>query len=69
MTLAPLTADPILLIDDQVRRFITDGYLQLDCRVPADVHASIYAKLQWILHEEGNPGNNILPAVPEISAR
>jgi hypothetical protein len=22
--------------------------------------------LQWVLHQEGNPGNNILPAVPEM---
>lgn len=58
--------DPILLTDAQVARFITDGYLQFDCGLPAALHAAIYEKLQWILHEEGNPGNNILPAVPEL---
>lgn len=58
--------NPVLLSDEQVRRFITDGYLQLDCGLPAEVHEAIYDKLQWILHEEGNPGNNILPAVPEM---
>lgn len=58
--------NPVLLSDEQVRRFITDGYLQLDCGLPAEIHEAIYDKLQWILHEEGNPGNNILPAVPEM---
>ncbi|HLJ56412.1 MAG TPA: HEAT repeat domain-containing protein [Chthonomonadaceae bacterium] len=55
-----------LLTDNQVRQFIAHGYLVLDCGLPPDVHARIYDKLQWILHEEGNPGNNILPAVPEM---
>src|SRR5438128_12609837 len=66
MPLNPATPDRILLTDEQVRRFITDGYLQLDCGLPAEVHATIYDKLQWVLHEEGNPGNNILPAVPAL---
>lgn len=55
-----------LLSDTEMRRFLTDGYLILNADVPAEVHAAIYRKLQWILHEEGNPGNNILPAVPEM---
>src|SRR5579871_4201418 len=66
MPLNAPTSASVLLSDEQVRRFITDGYLQLDCGLPAEVHAAIYDKLQWILHEEGNPGNNILPAVPEM---
>ncbi len=57
---------PQLLTDDEMRRFITDGYLVLDSGIDADVHGAIYRKLQWILHEEGNPGNNILPTVPEM---
>ena len=60
------THETHLLNDEQVRRFITDGYLQLNCGLPAETHRTIYNKLQWILHEEGNPGNNILPAVPEM---
>ncbi len=60
------SSESVLLNDEQVRRFIADGYLQLNCGLPAEVHAEIYDKLQWILHEEGNPGNNILPAAPEM---
>ena len=55
-----------LLSDDEVRRFITDGYLKLAPDVPADVPPRIDERLLWVLRNEGNPGNNILPAVPEM---
>ena len=55
-----------LLTDEQMRRFVTDGYLALNANVPAAVHLSIYDRLQWVLHHESNPGNNVLPAVPEM---
>jgi hypothetical protein len=57
---------PIPLCDAQVRRFITDGYLLLNADLPATVHEVIYRKLQQVLNEGGNPGNNVLPAVPEM---
>ncbi|MCX6379253.1 MAG: HEAT repeat domain-containing protein [Armatimonadetes bacterium] len=59
-------AQPILLSDEEVSRFITDGYLILDCGLPETLHARIYERLQWVFGKEGNPGNNILPAVPEF---
>ena len=34
--------------------------------LPDQLHASVRDKLNVVLHEEGNPGNNILPRVPEI---
>lgn len=57
---------PIRLCDTQIRRFITDGYLILNADVPAAVHETIYRNLQRVLNEDGNPGNNILPAVPAL---
>ena len=60
------TSPSLPLCDAQVRRFITDGYLVLNADVPAPVHDAIYRKLQRVLNEDGNPGNNILPAVPEM---
>jgi HEAT repeat protein len=60
------TSSPTLLDDAQVRRFLTDGYLLLNTDVPAAMHETIYSKIQRVLNEEGNPGNNILPAVPEL---
>ena len=58
--------DEVLLTDEQVRRFVTDGYLVLNANLAPEVHEGIYNRLQWVLQQEGNPGNNILPAVPEM---
>lgn len=60
------TQSNVLLSDEQVRRFITDGYLILNAGGDASLHERIYEKLQWALQKEGNPGNNILPRVPEL---
>lgn len=57
---------PRLLTDDEVRRFITDGFLILSPDVPGSVHERIDERLLWLLHKEGNPGNNVLPIVPEM---
>lgn len=57
---------PVFLSDEEVSRFITDGFLVLESGLPPAVHAKIYEKIQSVLGKEGNPGNNILPAVPEM---
>jgi hypothetical protein len=58
--------DEVLLTDEQVRRFVTDGYLVLNANVAPEVHQTIYDRLQWVMHQESNPGNNVLPVVPEM---
>jgi len=55
-----------LLSDEQMQTFICDGYLVLHPQLPEAVHAGAYEKLQWMLDEEYNPGNNVLPRVPEM---
>lgn len=57
-----------LLCDDQVRRFITDGYLVLPPVGSEELHQRIDERMLWLLHKEGNPGNNVLPAIPEMYA-
>ena len=59
-------AAPKLLADEQVRRFITDGFLILSPDVPELVHQRIDERLLWMVHNENNPGNNVLPMVPEM---
>ena len=59
---------PILLNDEQMRRFIVDGYLVLKPNLPAELHKRVYDRLDRVIRKEGNPGNNILPAVPELQA-
>ena len=55
-----------LLNVDDIRRFITDGYVQVNAGLPAEFHRDLYEKIETVLEEEGNPGNNILPRIPEI---
>lgn len=55
-----------LLRDDAVRRFITEGYVQVNAGLPASFHRDLYREIETVLDEEGNPGNNILPRIPEI---
>ncbi len=58
--------EPILLIDEQMREFIVNGYLVLEPTVPEGTHEACYRKLSEIIDSELNPGNNILPRVPEM---
>ena len=56
-----------LLNDEQMREFLCNGYLVLKPNLPTELHSFIYQKLQWMLDEDYNPGNNILPRVPEMN--
>jgi HEAT repeat protein len=55
-----------LLTDEQMKRFITDGFLLLQTDFPQQFHDNIIEKLNEVYANEGNPGNNILPRIPEI---
>ena len=57
---------PVLLNDDQMRNYITDGYIKLDYSVPAEVHEAIAVKLDRMLELGPNLGNNVLPHAPEF---
>ena len=69
-----MTASPLLLDDDAMRRFIIDGYLVLQPDFPAEYHERIYQQIEKVV-AGGNPQNNLLPRVPaveqveELSAR
>ena len=55
------------LLDDAVmRRFIVDGYLQVQADLAAGFHARIREQIDAVLARKGNPGDDILPHVPEI---
>ena len=59
--------DQIRLLDDAaMRQFIVDGYLQVQADLPAAVHHRICRRIDAMLAKEGNPGDDILPQVPEI---
>ncbi|MYB48015.1 MAG: hypothetical protein F4X72_01860 [Dehalococcoidia bacterium] len=58
--------DAVRLTDDQMRTFIRDGYITVRPDLPREYHDEMFAKLDDIYETEGNPGNNLLPRIPEL---
>ena len=59
---------PILLGNDQVQRFIVDGFVLIQTDFEsAPVHSSVFDKLEAAFELDGNDGANVLPRVPDIS--
>jgi len=59
---------PILLNDEQMQNFIRDGYLILHPDFPEGFNEKVYTRIDESFDKTGgkNPGNNLLPAVPEL---
>ncbi|SEO50903.1 HEAT repeat domain-containing protein [Paenibacillus sp. OV219] len=55
-----------LLNDEQMIQFITKGYVVLQNELPEELHRSVMNQIDFAFQNEGNPGNNILPRVPDI---
>lgn len=51
---------------EQRQQFHREGYVILHPDLPTTLHTDVQQRLAWILKNEGNPGNNILPAVPAL---
>ena len=60
-----MTKAPLLLTDEQVQRYIADGFVVLDSGLPADFHAAVTDDLRFAMkHETPLPGDNLLPRIP-----
>ena len=55
-----------LFNDNQMQDFIVNGYVTVKTDLPASFHEHIYNQLNAVVEAEGNPGNNVLPRIPEI---
>ena len=55
-----------LFTDEQMKQFIANGYVIIKPDIPTSLHETISQKLDEVIAKEGNPGNNLLPRVPEI---
>ena len=55
-----------LLNPEEIRDFIVNGYIQIQTDFPTDLHGHIYQQIEAVLTKEGNPGNNLLPRIPDI---
>ena len=56
----------ILLSDSQMRHFIVNGYVTVTADFPSAFHDSVRAQAERIFASKGNPGNDILPAIPQL---
>lgn len=57
---------PLLLSDAQVQHFLQHGYLTLRTQLPPEFHQEVYRRTEEVFAKEGNPGNNVLPRIPEL---
>ena len=57
---------PILFNDGQMRQYIANGYVLIRPSVPDELHRTIDDKFNFIREQEFNPGNNIVPRLPEL---
>lgn len=58
--------EAFLFDDAAMRDFLVQGYCVLKVNLPAEFHQQVFEKTKKLLAEEGNPGNNILPRLPEV---
>ncbi len=58
----------LLLTDAQMQAFIAQGYLKLRTSLPESFHRHICDQIKRLTggQEENNPGNNLLPQIPEL---
>ncbi|GMA61097.1 HEAT repeat domain-containing protein [Alicyclobacillus fastidiosus] len=57
---------PQLLTDEQMRQFITQGYVILKTDFSDRFHKHLTKQLNEVYTNEGNPGNNLLPRIREL---
>ena len=64
----PQAPGPKLFDDAQMQEFVREGYalFRLD-DLPRSYHDGIVQKLDDVIEKHGNPGNNMLPMVPELT--
>ena len=60
------TTAPILLSDAQIQDYLTNGYTVVHTGHPPAFHRQILRQIETLYTTEGNPGNHILPRVPDL---
>ncbi|MCR8630488.1 HEAT repeat domain-containing protein [Paenibacillus radicis (ex Xue et al. 2023)] len=57
---------PVLLNDEQMRKFVTEGFLILKTDFSEQFHQKLMEQLNQVYEQEGNPGNNLLPRIRDL---
>ncbi|MDE3001024.1 MAG: HEAT repeat domain-containing protein [Gemmatimonadota bacterium] len=55
-----------LLTDEQMRFYVVNGFISVKTALPPEFHAGVFQRTNDIFEKEGNPGNNLLPRLPEV---
>ncbi len=55
-----------LMSDEAMQEFIRKGFVSFQADMPAGFHHSLYERTAELMEEAGNPGNNIVPVLPEL---
>ena len=55
-----------LLTNEQMQSYVVNGFVSVKTSLPPGFHKDIYQRTNNIFEKEGNPGNNLLPRLPEI---
>jgi hypothetical protein len=61
-----MAASPQLLSDAQMQQFVREGYLLVEADFPVPLHKDLCQRIEAVFEKEKNPGNNILPRLPQI---
>ena len=61
-----MTDQECLFDNETMKQFITNGFTVVKTDFPAEFHHEIYRRTSEAIAREGNPGNNLLPMVPQI---
>ena len=56
-----------LLSDEHLQEFIRNGCVTVSTALPEEFHASICRQADGLLGAEPNPGNNLLPRLPDLA--
>ena len=56
-----------LLTDSQMQEFIVNGFVSVKADFSPAFHESVRTQAEAIFSTEGNPGNDILPKIPELA--
>ncbi len=57
---------PRALTAEQLREFVTRGFLRLDSSLPCQYHEAVFDRAQQIVDGHGYFGNNLLPLIPGL---
>ena len=54
------------LSNAQMSQYLRDSYIVVETGLPAEFHQDLFRKTEEVFEKEGNPGNNLLPRMPEV---